>query len=229
MRSLLLALALVSLPLVACSSSDGDAPLRFAKTCLKTQCESQQELDGTYCSQCTSACIDASYDCDLSTACSHACSSTKCTDAQQTECEEEGFKITSEPPPNAGVEAACNRMFDHLDACQLELEDVTRSACATVAKLENDSAAKVYDCIAAQSCSADFTPCSPTPSTAGDEIAAAHTAKCPGAQHTPDEIKTIDASAAYYNDAMLAAGRACVTDNACDDIGDCLEAWRSAD
>ncbi len=228
MRFLPLVLGALGLSLLACGSSSestGTIQAHLTKSCLRTECEALEDFFTDNCSSCTSACISVS-SCDPDARCASSCGKhTPCLDSQKTSCDEEGFKLTVVLTADAALQASCEAMFDYLDVCQLEVESITRSICPSEAKTGGAGEKAFLDCVAKMPCTGQSTDCAPAPTTYGDELIAECTAKCPDVTYTDDERANMNANGALLTPAMLAMGKACVTDDACDDIGACLDAW----
>ncbi len=234
--SAVFALALaVLLPVSGCSTSNADAPKAIEKVCTKTACDEKMSRDDSSCSRCLDACTSASYDCDPSSACELSCSSNDaptCSDSERSQCVSQNFVVRVNDAPSSEVLAACNRMFDHLDSCKLEIPGKTRSICAVWAKAEKPENAATYDCVANKGCKDDLSDCATPVTTLGDEFCSV-AATCKG---TPMDMKScqyfwgkdLNGNGTVWRDDVLALDKTCLGYASCDDLGSCHEAWKAA-
>ncbi|MDB5214866.1 MAG: hypothetical protein JWO86_2793 [Myxococcaceae bacterium] len=227
-----LAAAFTLFPLAGCSSSSAAKPA-IEKTCVKTACDQRTAHDDQACSSCLDACSGASYTCNSSSACALSCgSSSECSDSERSQCVQQGFTVRVDHEPSAEVLAACNRAFDQLESCQLEIPGTDRSACALWAKAEKPETARLYDCVATKACTADDrSDCELPATTLGDDFCDALEAKCGaplGVYCNGDDRKTLNDNGAWWREDVVALTKSCLSYPTCDDALECHLAWRTA-
>ena len=131
--------------------------------------------------------------------------------------------------PAAELLASCNRMFDHLTSCKLEVPRKTKSICATWAKVEKAENARYYDCIANKGCEDDLTACQPEPTTFGDEVCDALNARLGSELFCGAKVReALNENGASWRDDVIAVERACLALPDKSDLLGCHSAWENA-
>ena len=205
----------------AIETNDASAPFHLAQQCSQTYCAWSTAVRD----EANRTCRDTCADMPIPNCGSCSDEDYVCEDWEKTTCYEHEFEPSKPLIPDAAVEAACNRFFDHLDACKLRVTGFVRTDCVKVAKTEAAPYATYLDCHTALDCNDDGASCVLATSTLGDEIASAYRGKCADAQSTEEQRATYNDVGAGRTAALVAAAKACVTDNACDVISSCLAAW----
>lgn len=233
-----LAIVIVSLSVTAaasagCSSStaEQEAPpgMRIDKVCVETACDAKHKRDNDACSRCMNACFDASFNCDPSQSCKASCSTTSCRDEERSRCEKEGFRAELGTWSNDEVEAACQRVFDHFDSCQIELPGLDGDmACFKWARTHRPEAAQVFDCFVEAGCSGDVSACELPSTTLGDEVCEGIASVCGETLCTPATKDALNAIGALVRDDVAAALRYCAAQESCGDAIECFDAWVTA-
>ena len=198
-----------------------DGPLRITNQCTKTFCAWSTEVRDESNETCRDTCSHMPIpNCGKCTDEDYACE-----DWEKTTCYEHTFAPSKPLISDAAVDAACNRFFDHLDACKRYLTSASRSDCASLAKTGSAATSAFFDCRSALACDADESACTFPASTLGDDVASSYRAKCGDASFTEDQRTAYNGVGGERTDALVAAAKACVTDNQCDLVGSCLAAW----
>lgn len=230
-------LALFSL-LAVCAAACAEDPstpsdhMKVYQACLETRCDANQQSGTSACQACMSACSSASYDCDFTTACSASCSPRECSDYDESDCLEQGFKVVLPDNPSAEVLAACNRELARVADCGYSTSS-TAADCARYAAVELPERAANYDCVAQLDCSSltdhgALASCDPPASAFGDELCASLAAACPSNGCSSDRQALLDAEGAWVRPDALDAARTCLSQATCSDMADCLGHWVSA-
>ena len=196
-----LAVAFFMLPLAACSSSTSDAPPAIAKTCTKTVCDERTSVD----------------------------SSATCSSEELSQCVQQGFTVRIDDAPSADVLAACGRMFDKFESCNVHVEGKTKSICAIWAKVEKPENAQFYDCIANKGCNDELSDCATPTTDFGDDLCNRMAAKCGSTVGTLCDTawrQPLDDGA--WRGDIISLGRKCLDYPGCGDVVGCVIAWTEA-
>jgi hypothetical protein len=197
-----LAVAFVMLPLAACSSSS-DAQPAIAKTCTKTACDEKTSRD----------------------------SSASCSGEELSQCVQQGFTVRIDDAPSADVLAACNRMFDHFESCNVRVDGKTKSICAIWAKAEKPESAAFYDCIANEGCNDDPNDCALPTTDFGDDLCNRMASKCGSDVGTVCDTvwrKPLNDNGGAWRGDIISLGRKCLDYPNCSDVIGCQSAWTVA-
>lgn len=206
--------------------------MKIYETCLKTQCDVNQEDGSSACSACESACFGADYDCDPSSACEDSCSPRDCSDYDKNTCVDQGFEVVQANNPSPDIESACNAVLAHVVDCGYS-SNATAADCTRYASTQTADMVQYYQCMAAVDCSAigdgtSMASCAPPPATLGDELCGALADACPSNACSDSFQSTIDADAAWLRPDAIDAARSCLSQPGCQEKHDCLSAWESA-
>lgn len=198
-----LAVAFVMLPLTACSSSSSDAQPAIAKTCTKTLCDEKTSVD----------------------------SSATCSGEELSQCVQQGFTVRIDDAPSPDVLAACDRVFDHFDSCNVHVKGKTKSICAIWAKVEKPENAQFYDCIANKGCTEDVSDCVVPTTDFGDDLCNHMAAKCGSDLGTLCDTvwrKPLNENGGAWRRDIITLGRKCLDYPDCSDVIACQIAWVEA-
>jgi hypothetical protein len=233
-RDALAQVACFSAVLVACASdpSTPTAAMQIYETCVQTQCDAQTATNNSACSACTNACLNASYDCDPSTACTSSCAPTSCDGSEQSQCIEYGYEVTLPNNPSPDIDAACNRELAQIASCGYTTQTMPTD-CDRYAATEIPSLASSYDCVAQLPCSSltdtnALAACGPPTSTIGDAFCASFASACSAYSCSTADQAALDVDGAWVRSDALDALNTCLAQPTCDDTVSCIAAWRLA-
>jgi hypothetical protein len=220
-----IAVFVVGTVIVGCSSEEEDPGMKVETACLRTLCDVKQARSSSYCSQCLSLCMGASFDCDPSERCKLSCGdSPSCDDQDRETCSESGFKATLPTTKSEAVAVACRKMFDRAVSCGFETP-ISVTACDVWAKTEKPEVAANYECTAALPCEDDGASCARPETDFGDRLCDVMASIC-GEEHCGEENRLIlNHSGGWLKDSVQNAGLGCAAQATCGDAKKCFAVW----
>ncbi|MCU0691714.1 MAG: hypothetical protein MUF54_09960 [Polyangiaceae bacterium] len=207
-------------------ATDLDAPVAFAplggqRKCRKTSCECADEYDDCI----SSVCIAAAYS-DPGWDCSGACKDdgwcSTCSSTEQCGLYSYTFNPADTVPE---LEQSCNAAVARDKRCG------TTSVidnCPTVATVESVEMIAAYECIAQTPCDKPVDTCNPSWTTLGDEVCGLVETMCYTEACRPEWRTVLNGTGGWLRPATIEAARACLQQDQCANIMDCLDAWKQA-
>lgn len=226
---------LLFLPVLFACAHDPSQPtgqLQIYETCLETECDQLVGDGNAACSACLDACANAAYDCDPTTACEESCSTRQCDEGEQSQCLEQGYKVTFADNPDPAIYRACEGMLSAFSSCG-DTTQLGDSDCTRYSTVDPDSDVAIFDCIAQLDCgsvtsSSAIAGCYPPPSTWGDAFCSQLAQQCPSSACSSDTQAALDMDGATTRQDALDAAMTCLSQPSCDETTQCLSAWRAA-
>lgn len=237
--SLSLAL-IVALGIAACTEptagagtrQEGEEAVTMRKTCVKTACQSINEMRDRGCSKCREECgsLDG---CSAADVCDASCTSEPCSADLAAKCDETAWTADLPTTPTPGLAQACLDVGTEFSTrCDITRtpEGIARTeaTCNRDARILTEAALPLYACVASIGCKLEGADeCAAAPSDFGDQVCAAIDVRCPshGQLDGVDLCERLNGVASLLKPSMLDAARQCSNQLTCEDITGCLSGW----
>lgn len=199
-------------------------------TCTKTVCDAIDVATPVTdeCKQCWVSCTESLYCGDPKYECADRCQRPYCED--RAACAEHAWVGNLQNvSPTPAVGAACHKAYaDVAMRCSWKVTDDVvaheNDDCARAAISSIEAAVPYWACLGASECGHLALDCG-QPSTFGDELCSMRGASC--LSHCGDDGHDgFDALGSRLKPAFLAAAKACLNKDTCEEVNGCLDAWR---